>query len=137
MTYCECHGTAEAHSAWLDALEGDEKEIVFAPVGWRYTLAMVATTKRALAGDMPPAMRLQFLQHLEKMAGAGITPEAIARVEPACDVAMRVEREAHAAAGPSGMLDILAEIDVWSELARLNPSLLAALRMCGHQGALQ
>ncbi|MCK1542209.1 hypothetical protein IVB12_09565 [Bradyrhizobium sp. 179] len=50
--------------------------------GHRYTLVMASLTKRCLQGKLPAEMRLEFLQHLEKMTDTWLTPEVIAIVEP-------------------------------------------------------
>lgn len=89
--------------------------------GHKYTLVMVSLTKRALIGEMPPEMRLVFLQHVEKMSDQVMTPEVIARIEPICDDGYAIVREAIKLGWPAA-LDIFA--DKFSAFVSLNPSLL-------------
>jgi hypothetical protein len=94
--------------------------------GGQYTLVVISLTKRALAGEMPINMRLEFLQHLEKLTDQWLTPEVIAMVEPIDNRGYDLSREAAKLgykARPSAF-DIYAQkFDVF---AALNPSLRRA-----------
>ena len=92
--------------------------------GHKYTLVCVSLTKKCLQAKMPAEMRLEFLQHLEKMADVTLTPAVIAAVEPMCDGAYEIVREAQKP-GPKA-LDVYA--DKFDAFATLNPSLIASLQ---------
>ena len=52
-------------------------------IGHTWSLVCASIAKHALQSkNMPPEMRLQFLEHLEKMTDATLTPAVIAIVEP-------------------------------------------------------
>ncbi|MGJ5120967.1 hypothetical protein [Bradyrhizobium oligotrophicum] len=102
--------------------------------GIKYTLVLASLTKRILQQDLPPQMRLEFLQHLAKMedpspAPMGITADTIARIEPMddrgqellCEIMKLDQGKPVNQRGRS--LDVIAEkFDVF---AGLNPSLRA------------
>lgn len=96
------------------------------PAGVKYTLVLAAVAKRMLATDIPSDFRLEFLQHLEKMLDTFITREMIAAVEPLNDQGYELYREA-GKVEPKKRLDMYAEI--FTPLAVLNPSLIAAIRV--------
>ena len=91
--------------------------------GHRCALVLASVTKRCLQGEMPADMRLQFLQHLEKMSDPVLTAEKIARIEPICDSGYEIVQEAMKL-GPSKALDVYA--DKFEVFAALNPSLRIA-----------
>jgi hypothetical protein len=88
------------------------------------TLVSASITKRALQSEMPPAMRLAFLGHLDKMVDQTLTAEIIAMIEPMDDNAFELTREARKL-GHSNALDVYA--DKWDVFAGLNPSLQRAM----------
>ena len=91
--------------------------------GHQYTLVCASMAKSALLSEMPPEMCLEFLGHLEKMVDQTLTPTVIAMVEPMCDQAMQLVKEANKL-GYFAALDLYAnKFDVF---AALNPSLRAA-----------
>ena len=103
-------------------------------MGHKYTLVIVSVTKRALQGDMPIEMRLNFLNHLEKMTDMTLTPAVIALVEPIDNKGYELYREAMKLGFRStwapgigrqtNAFDVLYEkFDVF---AALNPSLVRA-----------
>ncbi|MCK1627837.1 hypothetical protein IVA98_32945 [Bradyrhizobium sp. 160] len=94
--------------------------------GHRYTLVMASLTKRCLQGKLPAEMRLEFLQHLEKMTDTWLTPEVIAIVEPMEAKGIELSEEARKLGwkGRPNALDVFAQkFDVF---AALNPSLQRA-----------
>ncbi|RXG86493.1 hypothetical protein [Bradyrhizobium zhanjiangense] len=94
--------------------------------GHRYTLVLVSLTKRCLQAEMPAEMRLQFLQHLDKMTDQWITPGVIAIIEPMDEKGLELSKEAEKLGydGRPSALDVYAEkFDVF---AALNPSLQRA-----------
>lgn len=107
--------------------KSDEGVIFYAPAGWLYTLVIASHAKRVAQGcPMSAPERLKLLERIERLPGGGVTAAAIAVVEPCCDTAVEMIREA------KHNLDALAAIAVFTEFSRLNPSLLTALRLCGH-----
>jgi hypothetical protein len=102
-------------------------------MGHIYSLVMISVTKRALQGEMPPAMRLEFLDHLEKQVDHILTPAIIALVDPIDDKGWELYREAmklgfgrdwSAGPRPPCVFDVLyKKFDVF---ATLNPSLQRA-----------
>jgi hypothetical protein len=91
--------------------------------GHKYVVVSASITKRCLQGEMPADMRLQFLQHLEKMSDQVLTAEKIARIEPICDAGYQIVQEAMKL-GPYKALDVYA--DKFEVFAALNPSLRIA-----------
>lgn len=90
--------------------------------GHRYTAVMISLTKRALIGEMPLDMRLEFLQHVETLSDQVLTPEVIAAIEPMSDDGYSIVQEAIKLGWPAA-LDIFAA--KFAAFAALNPSLLA------------
>jgi hypothetical protein len=120
--------THAEHCAWLDSLTGDEYRIVHMPIGHLFDLASVAYWKRALTVEMPASPRLTFLDAISESAYGPVTPEAVAAIEPMCGkgeaiiseiFSLPIEKQSQA----------FQKGDVFRLLARLNPSLLAALRL--------
>ena len=98
------------------------------PLGHRYSLVLISLVKRVLAQEMPPAYRIQFLDHLEKMGSQDqfITPDVISAVEPVCDKGYEMIREAQKL-GATKALDAYAKF--FPAFAALNPSLMASLKL--------
>ena len=88
--------------------------------GHKYTLVCASLAKRALQGEMPPEMRLEFLSHLDKMVDTHLTPAVIAMVEPMCSRGLELSMEA-SKLGRFKALDVYA--DKFDVFARPNPSL--------------
>jgi hypothetical protein len=104
------------------------------PAGYKYTVIIISTTKRVLAGNMSAEYRLEFLNRLDRMANNSetwLTADVIAAIEPMCDAGMEMYSEAakldKGVPGRPGMLDALAKF--FPAFAVLNPSLIAALEM--------
>jgi hypothetical protein len=92
--------------------------------GYKYTLVLASVTKRALAGEMPAEMRLQFLEHLEKMRDDFLSADALSLVQPIDNSGYEIVAEAMKL-GPFKALDVYA--DKFDVFAGLNPSLLVAV----------
>jgi hypothetical protein len=85
--------------------------------------------KRVLLDEMEPQMRLRFLEILDKMVRGHLTEEAMQRVEPACDTAMKMLDEMK----PLSIDDksrLMMRWNVMATFCNLNPSLLRALELC-------
>ena len=94
--------------------------------GHRYTLVCASLAKFALKSEMPAPMRLEFLNHLEKMVDRWLTPEIIAMVEPMDERGLELSREA----AKLGYKERPSALDVYADkfdvFATLNPSLRRA-----------
>ena len=122
--------TSDEHSAWLDSLSDDDRMIVFMPEGYLSELIIISQLKRALATEgATVAERMEFLEGLSGLAREPLTAEAVAAVAPACDAAIKMIHEAMTL-NTNDMWRLIGRFDVFSEFARLNPSLLAAVKLC-------
>lgn len=94
--------------------------------GAKYTLVSASLAKYALQSEMAAELRLEFLNHLEKMVDQYLTPEVIAMIEPMDERGFQLSREAAKLGfkGKPSALDVYAQkFDVF---AALNPSLQTA-----------
>jgi hypothetical protein len=121
--------THAEHCAWLDSLQGDEKQIVHCATGHKYTLVVFSIVKRYLAEEMSSEYRLRFLGYLDKLADAWLTAEAVAMIEPMCDDGYEIVTEARKL-GWQKAFDTFAKYEVFSAFVALNPSLMKAIRFC-------
>jgi hypothetical protein len=120
--------SSEERSAWLNSLNEGESAIVHCPVGHRYTLVLISETRRLLSTNLSAEYRLRFLEFLDRCTDNFLTPEAIALVEPICNEAYEMVKEARKL-GASKALDVFARWEVFSAFVALNPSLLTAIKM--------
>lgn len=128
--------TYAEHDAWLDSLTGDEYRLVYTPIGHLASLAHIAWFKHGLLNvEMMAHERLRFLNYIACCVEGLITAEAVAAIEPSCATGaemmlelQKVPREKRIQAFQDG--------DVFRLLARLNPSLLAALRLCRYNAPI-
>lgn len=124
--------THAEHCAWLDALDGEEWLIVHMPPGHLMSLAFASNFKRALLTvEMSAGARLKFLDGMARMIYGPVTAEAIAAIEPACDTAAKMLREINSL--PKEKVSYaFNQADLFSKLAKLNPSLITALERCNY-----
>jgi hypothetical protein len=120
--------SSEERGAWLASLNDDESAIVHTPIGYRYTFVIISEAKRLLAHELPTADRLRFLEFLDSCADKSLTTEAIAAIEPMCDEAYEMVKEARKL-GAGKALDVFARWEVFNAFVALNPSLLTAIKM--------
>jgi hypothetical protein len=118
----------EDHSAWQATWNDDERLVAQTPPGYWQCLVNISQVKRVLLDEMDPHLRLRFLESLDKMVHGILTVEAMQRVEPACDTAMK-------------MLDEMKSLSIddksrlmmrWNVIAafiNLNASVLEAIKM--------
>lgn len=105
------------------------------PIGYKYTAIMISDLKRTLAADIPPEYRLKSLDFLDRWANepasGWLTADVIAAIDPMCDAAHEMFREAmqldRGKPGRPGAFDALAKF--FPAFAVLNPSLMTALEM--------
>jgi hypothetical protein len=103
----------------------EEISDLFCSRGHKYTMVCASITKWVLQGEMPVEMRLEFLQHLEKMADNFLTDEVIAIIEPLSKDSFEIVQEARKL-GAGKALDVYA--DRFDVFAALNPSFNEALK---------
>jgi hypothetical protein len=121
----------EERCAWLDSLNADEEAIVYTPVGYRSTMAVVAWIKHGLmTEEMSANARLELLEGLAGLVDGAFSPAALAAIQPAGDVDAQMIRETFAVDDIGKTFDLLGSVEVFSHLAQLNPSLLEAIRIC-------
>ena len=122
--------TFAEHCAWLDSLTGDEYRVVHMPIGHLMNLAMVADLKRGLVNfKLSAGDTLRFLEGISGCIYGPVTAEAIAAIEPLCDTGHAMLVEIHSLPIEKRS-SAFQEGDVFRLLARLNPSLITALRLC-------
>jgi hypothetical protein len=120
--------TYAEHHAWIEAMNDDEKAILYCPVGHRWTLVVISEAKRFLSMDISAEHRLRFLEFLDGCAGNFLTAQAISIIEPMCDEAFEMVKEARKL-GAKKALDIFARWEVFNAFIALNPSLLTSIKM--------
>jgi hypothetical protein len=126
-----CNGRTHAeHCAWLDSLVGDEYRITCMPIGYLLDMAEISYFKRAVfMPEMPTGERLKCLDGVASGVSGPVTEAAVAAIEPICDRGMQMLLEIFSLPGEK-QTQAFARGDVFRILARLNPSLLTALRLC-------
>ena len=128
--------TYAEHGAWLDSLTGDDYRMVHMPIGHLFSLAMVATFKSALLTlEMTTGERLKFLEGIARYVDGPITAAAVEAIEPYCATGAAMMAEINSLPIEKQTIAFQGG-DVFRLLARLNPSLLAALRLCSYNGPI-
>ena len=102
--------------------------MVNCPPGDRWTLIAISENKRWLSTNIPAEIRLRILEFFDRCTDNFLTAEAIAQVEPMCDEAYEMAKEARKL-GPKKALDVFAKWEVFTAFVALNPSLLTAIKM--------
>jgi hypothetical protein len=121
--------TYAAHCAWLDSLTGDEYRIVHLPTGHLFNLAEISLLKYALLNvEMTAHYRLKTLDAIAGCVCQTVPDEAVAAIEPCCDTGRKMLAEIHSLPVEK-QTQAFDKGDVFGLLAKLNPSLLAALRL--------
>jgi hypothetical protein len=122
--------THAEHVAWLDSLTGDEYRIVHTPCGYLFDLAIISELKYALLNvKMTAHERLRGLDTIARCVRNPVTEAAVAAIEPACETGRKMLREIHSLPVEK-QTSAFNEGDVFRLLAKLNSSLLAALKLC-------
>jgi hypothetical protein len=128
--------TYPEHSAWLDSLVGDDYRIVHTPTGYLYNLAAVSNLKYMLLNfEMTAHERMKTLEVIAMCAHDMITDVAVSAIEPCCETARQMFRELNSLP-IERRCTVFADGDVFRLLAKLNPSLLTALRLCRFHGTI-
>jgi hypothetical protein len=122
--------TYAEHCAWSDSLVGDEYRIVHMAIGHLFNLAIVSSWKRVLLTmEMSAGNRLQILDGIGECIFGPVTAEAIARIDPIDEVGQQMLSEI-CSLPIEKQTQAFSAGDVFRLLAKLNPSLLSALRLC-------
>ena len=116
-------------------MTADEAEMVLhTPIGYRYTLVIVAYTKRVLVSyEIPVGERLRMLEAINSFVDNIFTEAALAVIEPACDTAMEMicecmkVDEGNPRCGKA--FDMMGTSPVFGHLLKLNPTILAAIKL--------
>jgi hypothetical protein len=94
----------------------------------RDQLVNISQVKRVLLDEMTPDLRLRFIESLDKMVHGHLSVEAMQRVEPACDTAMKMLDEMK----PLGIDDkcrLMMRWNVMATFCNLNPSIVEAIKL--------
>jgi hypothetical protein len=118
-----------ARHAWIDSVQGDERTILYWPVGRRYTMVFISIVKRHLEQELPIDVRAKLFDWLDTCGAEWLTPEAVAHIEPMCDEGYAIVREAEKL-GAGKALDVYARHEVFSAFCALNRTLLSAIELC-------
>jgi hypothetical protein len=121
----------EDNSAWQASWNDDERLLAHCPPGYWYDLVLVAQIKRILEGELPPEMRLSFLEQLHKRVHGNLSVEAMQRVEPACATAMKMLGEIDGLQVEE-KLSLMRRWNVIAVFVNLNPSILEAIKLFCH-----
>jgi hypothetical protein len=126
----------EDHSAWQADWTDDERLLAHCPPGYWQDLIEIAQIKRILLDEMPPDLRLRFLQTMNDRVRGILTVEAMQSVEPACDTAMKMLDEMKLLSG-ADQQRLFTRWNVIAAFVNLNPSILEAIRLFRHFTAEQ
>jgi hypothetical protein len=123
--------STDDHSAWQASWTDEERLLAHCPPGYWISLVYISQVKRVLQEDLPPDLRLRFLEILHNLVHDNLSLEAMQRVAPACDTAM-------------AMLDEMKSLNIrdkdrlmmkWNVIAafvNLNPSIIEAIKLFRH-----
>jgi hypothetical protein len=118
----------EDHSAWQATWNDDEHLLAHTPPGYWYDLVNISLVKRVLLDEMTPDLRLRFLEILDKTVHGIFTVEAMQRVEPACDTAMKMLDEMKSLS-LADKCNLMRRWNVIAAFINLNPSILEAIKL--------
>jgi hypothetical protein len=116
------------YSAWQGSWNDDEQLLAHTPPGYRQDLIEIAQIKRLLLSEMPPDLRLRFLQTMNDRVHGILTVEAMQRIEPACDTAMKMLDEMKVLSD-GDKRKLFMRWNVIAEFINLNPSILEAIKL--------
>jgi hypothetical protein len=108
----------------------DQNRIKMTPLGWRWTLVMIAHGKRMISHpNCRDDLRLLVLEKFEQMTlDSWLTAEMIFAVDPMPDEGEAIIKES-IKCGWRTAFDVWAKADVFTAFAAINPSLLRALEL--------
>jgi hypothetical protein len=91
--------------------------------------------KRVLLDEMTPDLLLRFLEILHSQVHGNLTVEAMQRVEPACDTAMKM-LDGMKSLSVDDKCRLMMRWNVMATFCNLNPSILEAVKICAGTAAL-
>jgi hypothetical protein len=116
------------HSAWQATWNDNERMLADTPPGYWHSLVDISQIKRMLQDEMPPDLRLRFLELLNKSVRDHLTLEAMQAVDPACDTAMKMLDEMkNLSFGDKCRL--MHKWNVIAAFCNLNPSIVEAIKL--------
>lgn len=118
----------EDHSAWQASWTDDEAMVAHTPSGYWMELIYIAYFKRFLQKELQPDVRLQILERLNEMVRGYLTLDALQRVDPACDVAVKMVEETNNLSIPD-KCRMFSRWNIMAAFCNLNPSLVEAMRL--------
>jgi hypothetical protein len=124
------------HSAWQSTLNDDERLLAHTPSGYWGCLVDISLIKRVLQDELTPALRLRFLEVINKFICGHLTLQALQRVEPACDTAMAMLDEMKQLE-IGDKLRLMATWNVIAAFCNLNPSIIEAIKLFDVSGQQQ
>ena len=123
----------EDHSAWQATWSEEEELLAHTPPGYWHSLVIISQVKRALQWNLPVEVRLRFLEFLNDQVDIQLTLEAMQRVQPACDTAMKMLDEMEQLSRHD-KTRLLMRWNVIANFCNLNPSLLEAMKLFSGHG---
>jgi hypothetical protein len=124
------------HSAWQDSWNADEKLLAHTPSGYWGVLIDIALIKRTLEDEMTPALRLRFLQVLNRLTYGHLTLQALQRIEPCCDVALQMLAEMRKLS-VEDQAELMMRWNVAASFINLNLSIIESIKLFDHTGQQQ
>jgi hypothetical protein len=118
----------EDRSAWQASWNDDERMLASTPSGYWQCLVNISQVKRILLDELPPDLRLRFLEIVDKMVHGILTVEAMQLVEPACDVAMKMLDEMKSLS-IDDKSRLMMRWNVMATFCNLNPSIIESIRL--------
>jgi hypothetical protein len=118
----------EDHSAWQASWNEEERLLASTAPGFWFDLVNIARVKRLLELDMDADLRLRFLENLNNQVRTHLSIEAMQRVGPACDTAMKMLGEMK----PLSIDDQCRLMRSWNVMAtfcNLNPTMIEAMKL--------
>jgi hypothetical protein len=114
--------------AWRKTWSEDEWLLAHTPPGYWYDLVNISRVKRILQWEIPPDVRLRFLELLNGYVRDLLTLEAMQRVEPACDTAMKMLDEMNSLS-IDDKSRLMRRWNVIATFVNLNPSIIEAIKL--------
>jgi hypothetical protein len=117
-----------------DELSDDDQLASNTPAGYVHLMLMAAYAKRGLQFKASIGKRLKLLELLNSLTDGYFTPEMLSVIEPMCDTQMEMVSEARSLVREDDRLGnasfaVLTKPQVFGHFRRLNPSLLAAIKL--------
>jgi hypothetical protein len=123
---------SDDHSAWQADWTDDERLLACTAPGYWHDLIRIAQIKRLLLIEMPPDLRLGFLQTMNNRVDGTLTLEAMQRVEPACDLAMKMLDEMNSLS-IDDKSRLMRRWNVIATSVNLNPSIIEAIKLFNYR----